>query len=136
MKKLVDNIIAGFEDALAYLDGDKSRGVSTKLTVPAIDVKSIRKKTGLTQEEFSDLFAIKTRTLQDWEQSKKIPSVSAQVFLTLVDQNPSAVKKTLKALTHQKKSSAKKEPNLSSAKIKKIAPTQTVKRKLLAKKKI
>ena len=62
MRKFVKDVLAGFEDAIAYMEGDKSRGVSTTFTVPAIDVKAIRKKTGLTQEGFSRLFAIKTRT--------------------------------------------------------------------------
>ena len=100
MRKFVKDIVAGFEDAIAYLDGDKSRGVLTKFTVPAIDVKAIRKKTGLTQEAFSHLFAIKTRTLQDWEQARRTPGVSARVFLSLIDQHPATVKKTLKTLGH------------------------------------
>lgn len=100
MNKLAMEIIAGLEDAIAYAKGDKSRGVSTVYTIPSIDVKAIRKKTKLTQEEFSNLFAIKTRTLQDWEQSRRTPGVSARIFLALIDQHPATVKKTLKALGH------------------------------------
>ena len=44
MRKFVKDIVAGFEDAIAYMEGDKSRGVSTKFTIPAIDVKAIQKK--------------------------------------------------------------------------------------------
>ncbi len=98
MKNLADEIIAGCEDAIAYLKGDKSRGVLTEYPIPSINVKAIRKKTGLTQEEFSGLFAIKTRTLQDWEQARRTPGTAARVFLALIDQHPATVRKTLKNL--------------------------------------
>jgi len=108
MKKFVKDVLAGFEDAIAHAQGDKSRGVLTKFTVPTIDVKAIRKKTGLTQEAFSHLFAIKMRTLQDWEQSRRTPGVSARVFLTIIDQHPLTVKKTLKSLGYPLNTSTSK----------------------------
>lgn len=97
MRKFVKDVLTGFEDAIAYAQGDKSRGVLTTITIPDIDVKSIRKKTGLTQEAFSRLFAIKTRTLQDWEQNRRKPEASARIFLLLIDRHPSTIRKTLKS---------------------------------------
>ena len=135
MKKFVKDVLAGFEDAIAHAKGDKGRGVSTVFTIPAIDVKSIRKKTGLTQEEFSQLFAIKARTLQDWEQKRRTPGTSARVFLTLIDQSPSTVKRTLKALGHSTgPSSVKKTIKHKSVKTikssKKIGDPKSLKHRL------
>ena len=131
MKKIVKNIIAGLEDAIAYEQGDKSRGVSTTFTVPEINVKSIRKKTGLTQEAFSRLFAIKPRTLQDWEQDRRTPGVSARVFLLLIDQHPSAVKKTLRSLGQslENKKKAKSMPTSSKKSHKKISEPNQLRNK-------
>jgi putative transcriptional regulator len=45
-----------------------------KVFVPAkIDVKAIRAKTDLTQEEFSIRFAISLASLRDWEQGRFSP---------------------------------------------------------------
>lgn len=137
MKKFVKDVLAGFEDAIAHAKSlgavasvrrrrDKSRGVLTTYTipdrrsqllstrtlaqeVPVVDVKSVRKKTGLTQEAFARLFAIKTRTLQDWEQDRRTPGSMARVFLALIDQHPATVKKTLQSMGYSLVSESKKK---------------------------
>lgn len=38
-----------------------------------MDVKSLRKSTGLSQSKFAAYFGIPVRTLQDWEQQKRTP---------------------------------------------------------------
>ncbi len=100
MTKLGDKIMAGLQDALAYSKGDKSRGVLTRyvVDVPILDVKAIRKKLGLTQESFCNLFSFKPHTLQAWEDKKKKPNTAAYIFLTLIDQHSATVKRTLEAL--------------------------------------
>ena len=42
-------IEAGMKDAIAYLDGDKTKGVATVVEVPNLDVAKVREKTGLSQ---------------------------------------------------------------------------------------
>jgi putative transcriptional regulator len=44
------SILAGLHDALAYAQGDTTRGQAHTVQVPAtVDVKAIRKRLGLTQ---------------------------------------------------------------------------------------
>jgi putative transcriptional regulator len=70
-----------------------------KTFVPAkIDVKAIRAKTGLTQEEFSVRYAISIASLRDWEQGRFSPDPTARAYLTVIDREPEAVEK---ALTHE-----------------------------------
>lgn len=38
-----------------------------------MDVKSLRRSTGLSQSKFAAYFGIPVRTLQDWEQQKRTP---------------------------------------------------------------
>jgi len=109
MKTLAKEILAGLEDALAYANGDKTRGIETNIAVSKINIKAIRQKTGLSQTGFSQLFAINKRTLQDWEQQRRNPSVAARVILALIDQHPSTVKKTLKTLGHSLESESCKK---------------------------
>lgn len=135
MKKLTQNILAGLEDALAYAKGDTSRGVKTTIKIPSIDVKSIRKKAGLTQEEFSQLFAIKIRTLQDWEQNRRKPEASARVFLLLIEQHPLTVKKVLKksgyTATATKKSPSRVRSKTTNARKKTTPPSKQHQRKVI-----
>lgn len=60
-----------------------------------IDAKAIRQKTGLSQVEFARRFAIPKRTLQDWEQRRRLPDQTAQAFLRVIAREPAAVKRAL-----------------------------------------
>lgn len=52
-----EEIKAGMEDALAYVKSDKTK-VRVHYLVPGpVDVKAVREKTGLTQEEFCRSYA-------------------------------------------------------------------------------
>ena len=135
MKKIVKSVLAGFDDAIAHAKGDESRGVLTTYTIPVVDVKSVRKKTGLTQEVFAHLFAIKIRTLQDWEQDRRTPGSTARVFLALIDQHPATVKKTLQSMGYSlvpddKKESVKDKVKKSKSQAKRIVDPKSLKDRL------
>lgn len=54
-------------------------------------VAEIRKKTGLSQSRFALLLGVSTRTLQDWEQSRRAPSGAARSLLLIANNNPQAL---------------------------------------------
>jgi putative transcriptional regulator len=62
-----------------------------------VDVKGIRKKTGLTQPAFSAKFGFSLGTVRDWEQRRYEPKGSDRAFLTVIDRDPKAVLKALSA---------------------------------------
>ena len=59
------------------------------LNVPP--VAEIRQKTGLSQSKFASLLGVSVRTLQDWEQSRRIPSGAARTLLLIANKNPMAL---------------------------------------------
>lgn len=63
--------------------------------VEVIDVQAIRKKLGLSQEEFAYYFGVSVRTLQDWEQHRHRPNQTAINFLRVVAKEPRAVQRAL-----------------------------------------
>lgn len=66
------------------------RGESGRaINIPS--VRSIRKKTGLSQTRFAALLGVSVRTLQDWEQERRAPSGAARTLLLIADKNPSAL---------------------------------------------
>jgi putative transcriptional regulator len=61
--------------------------------IPAeIDVKAIRKKIDMSQEEFSRQFGFSKRTLQHWEQGMRVPTGPARAFLTVIARESVAVR--------------------------------------------
>jgi putative transcriptional regulator len=95
--KVADSIRRGLEEALVYAEGtaDVSRyGVH----IPeAIDVKAIRAKLDMTQEEFAGRFGFSINTLRHWEQGRRVPEGPTRAYLLVIDRNPKAVQKALRA---------------------------------------
>jgi len=62
-----------------------------------VDVKNIRARTGMSQNEFALAFGISVSTLRHWERGDRTPQGPALVLLNVVAREPKAV---LKALSH------------------------------------
>ena len=59
-------IIAGLEDALAHARGDTSRARVSQVSVPRqIDVKALRQRLDMSQEEFARCFGFPVGTLRN-----------------------------------------------------------------------
>jgi len=97
MSKAFTSIRAGLRQAIAHQRGKRVRGV--KLYAPAkMDVKAVRRSTGLTQEEFAAKFAISLGTLRHWERGDRMPRGTALVLLNVIAREPRAVMRALDAL--------------------------------------
>ena len=58
---------------------------------PQVDVKAVRERTGLTQEEFAATFAIGLGALRHWERGDRKPRGTALVLLNVIAKDPKAV---------------------------------------------
>lgn len=96
-KKAFEGILAGINDAIAYNKGDKSRA-GRVVHVKTIDVAKVRRKTKLSQKEFSKTYAIPLTTLRNWEQGIRTPSGPAAVLLHVIDKQPAVVTKVAKSV--------------------------------------
>ena len=97
MSKVANSIRRGLEQAVAYAKGqaDESR---YRVHIPArIDVRAIRGKLGMSQEEFAGRFGFSINTLRHWEQGKRQPEGPARAYLLVIDRAPKAVQKALRA---------------------------------------
>ena len=95
MGKAFNEINAGLLEAI-----DHASGKDTKIVVhkpKPVDVKAIRKKAGMTQKQFSDIFGLSVGTLRHWEQGARNPRGPALVLLNVMDRNPQAVLEALLA---------------------------------------
>lgn len=59
------------------------------------DVKSIRQRFGMTQQQFADFLMISVRTLQKWEQGQRYPDGASHTLLRVMEKEPEAVKRAL-----------------------------------------
>jgi putative transcriptional regulator len=60
-----------------------------------IDVKAIRKRVKMSQEEFSRTYGISKRALQEWEQGGRHPDSAARAYLTVIAKVPAVVRRAL-----------------------------------------
>lgn len=49
-----------------------------------MDIKTLRKNTGLSQQDFSEKYSIPLRTIQDWEAGKRTPTKYVTDMLTYI----------------------------------------------------
>lgn len=82
MSEYFESIKKGAEEALAWNQGKKTGARVREYT--AIDVADIRKKTNMTQKQFSESFQIPLSTLRQWEQGKRLPQGPAQTLLKII----------------------------------------------------
>ena len=61
------------------------------------DVKKIREKLHVSQNEFARLIGVSENTIQNWEQGRRKPEGPAITLLKITEKNPKAVLKALHA---------------------------------------
>ncbi len=89
-------IMDGLNDVLAWADGDTSAVRLIKWEAPtSIDVRTVRAKLGMTQQQFAMRFGLKLETLRNWEQGKRAPDGTARVLLDMINREPDTVKRLL-----------------------------------------
>jgi putative transcriptional regulator len=94
-KTAFGKIKAGLEDAIAFAEGDATRG---RIHVPAeIDVRSIRRSLGLNQAEFAARYGFGLARLRDWEQGRSRPDGAVRAYLLVIQRDHRAVDRALSA---------------------------------------
>lgn len=79
----------------AIMAGEEMPHRRTVLTT--VDVKALRERLGLTQNEFSGMIGVSVKTLQNWEQGRREPEGPAKALLRVVEKEPQAVLSALHA---------------------------------------
>ena len=93
MSKAFSSIKKGLQEAIAHQKG-KARG--TRIHAPAlIDVQALRKRIGLTQQEFAAKFGVSLGTLRHWERGDRTPHGPALVLLRVIEKDQRAVLRAL-----------------------------------------
>ena len=89
-------IIEALQNAVAYAKGDHSKGRAHRILVPPrVNVKRVRRKLGMSQNDFAEQFGISAATLRNWEQGRRQPEGPARILLAIIDREPAVVQRVL-----------------------------------------
>jgi len=95
-RRVADGILRGLKQALAFAEGTAEPGTYVVHIPPEIDVKAIRGRLGLTQQEFAVRFVFNINALRHWEQGRRVPEGPTRAYLMVIDREPKAVEKALR----------------------------------------
>ena len=95
MSKVAESIRRGLHEAVAYVEG-RADERDYRIHVPErIDVKAIRTRLDMTQEEFAGRFGFSVNTLRHWEQGSRQPEGPTRAYLLVIERAPLVVQQAL-----------------------------------------
>ncbi len=90
MSRAFASIKRGLEQAMRHRKGRQVARLRLHVP-PHVDVKAVRERTGLTQEQFAATFAIGLGALRHWERGDRKPRGATLVLLNVIAKDPQAV---------------------------------------------
>ena len=95
MSTFGEELIQSAHEALAIARGGAEPAHA--FVPPPVDVATIRRKTGLSQEKFARRYGFSPAAVRDWEQRRRTPDPAARTLLIVIDREPQAVERALGA---------------------------------------
>jgi putative transcriptional regulator len=88
-KKAFEKIAEGLREAISIARGESK---PAKLFIPAhIDVRRIRARLRLSQQDFAHAFGFTVHQIRQWEQGRSHPLGAVRAYLTIIDRDPKHV---------------------------------------------
>ena len=93
--EMFDELIESMKQSVAIRRGEISPSRVTSYSIP--DVKAIRTKFGMKQNEFAQAVGVSPSLVQSWEQHKRIPNGSNLKMLRVIEKNPDVLQMLIRA---------------------------------------
>jgi putative transcriptional regulator len=93
MASAFSSIKQGLSEAIEFSEGKVKKAIVHEFG--SVDVKNIRAKVGMSQNEFASAFGISVSTLRHWERGDRTPQGPALVLLNVVAKEPDVVLRAL-----------------------------------------
>ena len=94
---LGDRLLDSMKELQAHLRGEIKLSETVYHAPPETDVRALRETLGLSQSDFAALFGFNVRSLQDWEQGRRRPEIPIRAYLAVIQRDPQAVIRALRA---------------------------------------
>jgi putative transcriptional regulator len=88
--EMFNELTQSIREAGAIMRKEIKPGRVTHIESETVNVKEIRNRLNLSQSQFARMLGISVRTLQNWEQGKRIPVGPSRRLLQIADKHPSA----------------------------------------------
>jgi len=88
-KDHLEELVASIKEAGEIKGGSRTPSHLYEIKPP--DIKNVREKLNVSQNEFALMIGVSVRTLQNWEQGRRKPEGPAQALLRIASKNPRAV---------------------------------------------
>ena len=96
-KQAFEGILQGLEEALAHTRGNATAAARVvRVAVKPADIKTARKKVGLSRDAFARAFGLSPATLRKWENGEREPTGAARVLLTIINREPEAALRAIR----------------------------------------
>jgi putative transcriptional regulator len=95
-------------------DGMEDAILGPARVVAGPDIRSLRKRLGMTQAQFAIAFDLSLRTVQGWEQRHWVPDGPGRDLMSLIAHDPEAVKALVRQMREAEKLSQSRERRLLS----------------------
>lgn len=92
------SLLAGMQEALAYVKGEKTKAKTHEVVLADIDPKKVRQKTKMSQKRFSETFLLPVSNVRNWEQGTRAPDQAARVLLALIEKHPNQMEEFMREL--------------------------------------
>jgi putative transcriptional regulator len=93
MSKTGKRLIEAATEAAGIARGERK---AARVHVPAeIDVRAVRQKFGLSQEDFASEFGFSIAQIRDWEQGRSRPIGGVRAYIMLIDRDGAAIRRLL-----------------------------------------
>ena len=93
------SIVEGLDHAISIVRGEADPATYHVHVPVDVDVKAVRKRTGLSQEAFAGVFGFAPGTVRDWEQRRRTPDQAARMYLWAIGERPETMREILDPLT-------------------------------------
>jgi len=84
-----EKLVASIKEAGEIKAGNQEQSRIHEIKPP--DIKRVREKLNVSQDEFALMIGVSVRTLQNWEQGRRKPEGPAKALLRIASRNPGAV---------------------------------------------
>ncbi len=88
-KEHFEKLVASVREAGEIKKGRKAPSRAYEIKPP--EIKIVREKLNVSQNEFALMIGVSVRTLQNWEQGRRKPEGPAKALLRIASKNPGAV---------------------------------------------
>lgn len=108
-KQRFGRLLESLGEVRTHVAAGRFSGRISRIEIKADDIRAVRERSGMTQQQFAAAFGIGLGTLQKWERGERRPSGAARSLLRVMRTNLPAVVAALDVASPRRKRRARQQ---------------------------